>query len=302
MLIINSVVTAEYEAVNMYQTAETSIYVGSEALIGSEHGEAVYGYSNNLEAFVFGRLVGENHGLLFGGESFETSSESVKIYESGRVFGLAEGVALYGVNSTLENAGMIESQIYSAVVLKSAVSSSVSTVTNSGTIIAGTVGAGVYFQGGEDGKLINSGTISGGNSAFNSVNSSADMTVINTGTMYNGILFGAGNDTYVGAGGRVVDGPISPGAGNDRLTGGSTAETFVFATGNDRDTITNFVARGRSHDVLDLSGWDAVETFKDARSHADQHGKDLWIEGQTDDVLILRHVKLNDLNASDFTF
>lgn len=61
---------------------------------------------------------------------------------------------------------------------------------------------------------------------------------------------GRGDDMLMGnAGADTLDG----GAGNDALTGGGGADIFVFATGSDQDTITDFED---GIDLIDISGFD----------------------------------------------
>lgn len=112
------------------------------------------------------------------------------------------------------------------------------------------------------------------------------------GTDGNDILNGkAGNDTLLG------------GKGDDRLTGGTGADTFVFARGDGRDTITDFGASGREHDVIDLSDVTSIASFNDLlRNHMEQVGKNAVIRVLDGDEIVLEHVKLADLHAEDFRF
>lgn len=91
----------------------------------------------------------------------------------------------------------------------------------------------------------------------------------------------------------VLDG----GYGNDRLTGGAGSDTFGFATGYGKDTITDF---GKGDDIY-VANWKAVDSFNAVKSHAEQHGNDLWIVAGHD-TLIIENFQKSELQASDFEF
>lgn len=101
-------------------------------------------------------------------------------------------------------------------------------------------------------------------------------------------LFGdAGNDHLIG------------GIGNDQLTGGKGIDTFVFATGDGDDVIWDFTARGRNHDVIDLSDRLDVTSFDELVIST--VGSSTKIEIGEDSIL-LKHVTASSLDAGDFIF
>lgn len=90
---------------------------------------------------------------------------------------------------------------------------------------------------------------------------------------------------------------LDGGRGNDRLTGGNGADTFRFGTGYGKDEITDF------HDVdhIDIAQWNAIGNFAAVKSHASDHGANVWITaGQ--DTLVIDHMHKADLHAGDFQF
>jgi hypothetical protein len=108
----------------------------------------------------------------------------------------------------------------------------------------------------------------------------------------------AGKDRLVGTVGHdVLDGR----AGNDTLTGKAGEDTFVFKNGYDRDVITDFVATGAVHDILDIRSLTAISGFHDLlANHATQTKVGIVIDGLHGDVITLRGVHLDDLGAADF--
>lgn len=107
-------------------------------------------------------------------------------------------------------------------------------------------------------------------------------------------LFGdTGNDILWGNSGRDR---ISGGTGNDTLYGGSGVDTFVFAKGYDRDVIADF-----ENNVDTIMLTNGVRSFSQARSFAEQVGKDVVFDFGAGDVLIVRSIKIAAL-ADDLTF
>jgi Ca2+-binding RTX toxin-like protein len=138
-----------------------------------------------------------------------------------------------------------------------------------------------------------------------SVSGTAGLNV--SGTASNNVIVGnAGADTLIGAAGddRLLgrDGAdvLSGGTGQDSLRGGSGEDTFVFVSGFGKDTVLDFIA---GTDVVDLAGFDAVTSFDDLLAdHATQVGRNVLIEGDNGDLLVLRDVSLSTLTADDFLF
>ena len=86
--------------------------------------------------------------------------------------------------------------------------------------------------------------------------------------------------------------------GNDKLWGGNGADTFVFSNWSGRDTIMDFET---GIDKIDLSKWKAIEDYADMRSHARNHGDDLWITAGKD-TLVIKDFTKGELDVNDFLF
>lgn len=84
---------------------------------------------------------------------------------------------------------------------------------------------------------------------------------------------------------------------NDVLTGGDNADTFIFKTGYDRDTIRDFE---NGVDEIDLKAWNAIASFADLRNnHLFVSGDDLIIRAGSDELVLL-DTKKNELDNGDF--
>jgi Ca2+-binding RTX toxin-like protein len=95
-----------------------------------------------------------------------------------------------------------------------------------------------------------------------------------------------------GAGADILDG----GKGDDKLFGGAGDDTFRFATGYGKDVV-NF----QNGDSIDIANWKAIDNLGRVKSHAEDHGADVWIVAG-DDTLVITHMHSADLHAGDFQF
>jgi Ca2+-binding RTX toxin-like protein len=123
-----------------------------------------------------------------------------------------------------------------------------------------------------------------GSSRINGTGNTLDNTL--TGNTADNVLKG-------GAGEDLLDG----GRGTDKLFGGTGADTFGFATGYGKDTVGDF----RTGDKVYVHNWKAVDNFSDIKSHASNHGTNVWITVGSD-TLIMENLHKADLNAGDFQF
>lgn len=102
---------------------------------------------------------------------------------------------------------------------------------------------------------------------------------------------GDGNDILLGKGG---DDKIGGSAGTDIMTGGGGNDTFDFATGDGKDTITDFDAEGGAG-FQDLIGADFTAVVSITKS-----GKNTVIDFGHGDTLTLLDIKPSHIDNTDF--
>lgn len=107
--------------------------------------------------------------------------------------------------------------------------------------------------------------------------------------------------TYVAGAGR--HGQALRRHGDDTLPGGAKVDTFYYKTGWGTDTNTDFDAKGRVHDVLDLGGVKSIRNSKDLRkNHLEIDGDDIVIDAGNGDMIRLEGVARGDIDTGDFLF
>lgn len=88
---------------------------------------------------------------------------------------------------------------------------------------------------------------------------------------------------------------------NNVLTGGEGNDAFLFFRGEiGHDTITDFDATGRDHDIIEFGG--VFRSFDELRQHAETRGNDVVITIDEHNSITLEGVRLNQLDAGDFFF
>ena len=111
-------------------------------------------------------------------------------------------------------------------------------------------------------------------------------------------LFGfEGTDELWGGSGKDV---LHGGAGNDWLYGGKGSDKFVFTSGFGTDSIEDFQASGRAHDVVKFSK-EIFSSYASVMAAAHNVGADVWIDNGSDH-LILNETDKASLKESDFSF
>lgn len=112
-------------------------------------------------------------------------------------------------------------------------------------------------------------------------------TVVNHGLIIGDVMLGDGNDTFVFGNGGVLDGELFFGDGDDLVHiehGSGTSRIADFAAG----------------DVVDVS--DFFSSFSQLTAHSSQVGNDVVITLDHKDTVVLEHLQLSTLTASEFLF
>lgn len=127
--------------------------------------------------------------------------------------------------------------------------------------------------------------------------------VLDGGTGGDFIFGGKGDDLLMGGEGgdnlfgNRDDDTLSGGAGNDFLRGGSGDDTFLFATGDDADTILDF-GRGDDALVIDVDGIDDLTALKAA---ATETASGVVLEFGSDSLFLL-NADLEVLDTAEILF
>jgi len=270
------------------------------------------GGGNNLvvnSGIIRGEILADNP----GGEDYVASAGKIlgliqldsnheTVDNAGTVGG---SVDLYGTFETLINAGTIRGDVVEA---------DNSVLSNSG-IIHGDMDFGSNETVTNTGRILGDITFTGGTNVLDT--SHGEITGLVTGGTGNDTVLGGryddtfiggnGNDTLQGgAGDDVLSGglgkdTITGGTGDDILSGGTQSDTFNFSGSFGHDTITDFAATGSSHDRVHFASDDFAD-FSAVQAHMAQVGSDVVITLDAADTIVLQHVTLASLTASDFTF
>jgi Ca2+-binding RTX toxin-like protein len=100
----------------------------------------------------------------------------------------------------------------------------------------------------------------------------------------------AADTIAAGYGDDFIDG----GKGNDHLAGGHGSDTFFFRTGDGKDVVTDFDAKGADHDFIGLESADEHYTIK-------KSGHDTIIDFSDGDMITLLGAKAHSVTDHDFS-
>ena len=264
----------------------------------------------------------DNAGEVSGqwGAFFQRWSEGVAI-NSGRVSAIGES-ALYFTDSSgvsLTNTG----QLISGDAGVEGQAADFDRLLNTGEIIGGAEGYGVWIKTGDAGSLVvNRGLISGGEAAVQL--SSQDDVLRNRGEIDGDVRLGGGDDVYRGGKGAVdgrIDGQagadlliggrdddlifggvgkdeIRGGRGDDIMQGGGSADLFVVGRHGGDDVIRD-LTHGKDH--LDLSAFDLNwKPLKNNLMSDTKAGVLIDLEGHGGGTVLLRGAEIADFGKGDF--
>ena len=88
-------------------------------------------------------------------------------------------------------------------------------------------------------------------------------------------------------------------SGDDTLTGGAGADTFVFDPNHGNDVVTDFT---NGEDVIDLSEFSTISGFSDLTVTSDENGVTIDLTAHGGGTILLQGFAIDDLDAEDFLF
>jgi Ca2+-binding RTX toxin-like protein len=216
-------------------------FVSMNATVGSEDDVAIEGTGNNHTVTVLGTVFGLWNAIMIG-DAYTDFNQHLVVEEGGYVGNHVfnqYAVRVMGYGSDLDNRGTIHGLSHGAAI-GGTNGQNVSVLKNSGLIEGSVVAASRVSGSTESLEVYNAGKLAGQTAFFSSDSSVAIDRVFNTGLMQGNVELGAGDDLFVGAGGRVV-GFVDGGAGKDDLRGGNLADTL--RGGANDDTLNGRLGR-----------------------------------------------------------
>ena len=88
-------------------------------------------------------------------------------------------------------------------------------------------------------------------------------------------------------------------SGDDTLTGGAGADTFVFDPNHGNDVVTDFT---NGEDLIDLSEFSTISGFSDLTVTSDENGVTIDLTAHGGGTVLLQGFDIGDLDAEDFLF
>ena len=214
-----------------------SVFIAPQVFIattgeGNTIQPAIVGYGTYHLVVVAGTVAGLP--MVIGNGPSRVANSTIIVEATGQVRSFVnQAIELQGTSNHTENSGLISSYGYHGILYRSENVAGQSTLVNSGTIDAATLGVFHADEAIDTLVVTNSGTIKGGAASYWSQDGALAIDLVtNTGTMIGNVSLGGGADLYDGRGGRL-QGAVSGGEGNDTVYGGLDADRFFGDGGND---------------------------------------------------------------------
>jgi Ca2+-binding RTX toxin-like protein len=167
---------------------------------------------------------------------------------------------------------------------------------NRDDVLSGTPGNDVINGGNGDDDLAGgdgNDNISGGNGNDALVGGRGN-DMLNGGNGNDVLTAGAGDDVLTGGNGNDI---LRGGSGDDYLTGGNGNNIFAFAGGFGHDTVSDF----GHDDRIEFDGG-VFQNFGAVQAASHQAGNDTVITLDAGNSIVLQHVSMSSLHASNFLF
>jgi Ca2+-binding RTX toxin-like protein len=167
---------------------------------------------------------------------------------------------------------------------------------NRDDVLSGTPGNDVINGGNGDDHLAGgdgNDSISGGN-GNDALVGGRGSDMLNGGNGNDVLSAGAGNDVLTGGNGNDI---LRGGSGDDYLAGGNGNNIFAFAAGFGHDTVSDF----GHDDRIEFDGG-VFQNFAAVQAASHQVGNDTVITLDAGNSIVLQHVSMSSLHASNFLF
>jgi Ca2+-binding RTX toxin-like protein len=220
----------------VFLPAGDSVFVADGVLVASTEDRAIYGNGSNNQVIIAGTAASNGVTVRLGVNAIAQQDSSLTVEAGGEIrsFDLnSYAIEFFGHHYQLMNGGLIHGA-GGGIMLSGDNDDTVTTIVNSGAIVAGAVGIARYSVfSTETIAFTNTGTLSAP-TAFgpNAGDAIARDLITNSGRISGTILLGNGSDVYSGASGRLT-GHLLAGAGNDVAKGGIDSDWFEGGIGND---------------------------------------------------------------------
>lgn len=224
---------------------------------------------SNTEIRVEGTIAGWEC-IQLGNDATAANNETVTVSSSGKVFANDTAIEIVAKNSTVHNDGSVIADDI-GIALGGTLVGTLSEVDNTGSIDGGTYGIKIG-TGAEAINVVNSGSIKGTTSSYETAGNAAD-NIVNTGTMTGQIILGDGDDFYIGTKGHLLGSALG-GEGSDQLVGGTENNEFYGQAGSDilignggADSLSGgldadtFIYKKTSDSTVKVSGRDVIDNF-----------------------------------------
>ena len=295
-------------------TFNDDAFVAKGVLVASLGANAIYGSNWGHEVVIAGTAASNQIAVFLGGDPIADFDNSIVVEAGGEIRSFENyAVGMYGHHNQIINGGLIDGG-YGGVILWGNSPSTVTTITNSGTILGDVFGIAKNPGTIETVTFINSGTLSAVTAYGPSAGASVAVDLItNTGRIYGTIDLSAGNDVYSGAAGRL-NGDVLGGMGLDVVVGGVDSDWFE--GGGDNDSLVGNAGNDRllGQDGNDTLNGGLGNDFLDGGNGNDTlfggAGKDTLTGGLNNDFFVFNTALnaatnrdiITDYNAAQDTF
>jgi Ca2+-binding RTX toxin-like protein len=212
------------------------VFVASGVLVAATEDRAIYGGGSNLQVIIAGTAASNGVTVRLGVNAISQQDNSITVEAGGEIRSFdvnSYAVEFFSHHNQIVNRGLIHGA-GGGIMLSGDNDFTVTTIVNSGAIVAGAVGIARYAGSSTEAIVFtNTGTLSAPTAyGPNAGDPVARDLITNTGRIVGAVNLGSGNDSYIGASGHLT-GKLFGGIGNDIAVGGIDSDWFEGGIGND---------------------------------------------------------------------